>query len=231
MGYSISIQVPSDDLRRKMLGFMKAKYRRWSVVCGITHNEWNGSAGDPTDDYSYGKTENSIGFDYQSGMHGFERDYIYSVLRWMAIKVGDRQLTLKTDEDEPELTTFQEPVPYYKYDCDEQFTPILVVTEDQEAELPEDHRYWAVDSLGVRIGPTSLDIQISSCSGVFGEHSANILTESKMLGEAPKKEGPERESWMELHREIYLKYLRPEIDDNITRIRQEILRLDKLWDA
>ena len=214
-----------------MLDFMGANYRRWSVVCGLESSEWHGSAGDPTDDYSYGKDENSIGIDYQSGLYGFERDYIYSVLRWMAIKVGDRKSEFETDEGDvgPEISAFPEPVPYYKYDCDEHFNPILVVTKEQEADLPEEHRHWAVDSFGVRIGPTSIGHQIGSCSGMFGQHSASILTESKMLGEAPKEEGPERESWLALHQEIYLKYLRPEIDENVTRIRQEIQRLDQLW--
>lgn len=229
MGYSISIHVNSDSRRKKMLDFMEANYRRWSVVCGVPQDEWHGSAGSPTDDISYAKSNTSIGFDYQSGMYGFERDYVYSVLRWMAIKVGDRKSEIETDEDEVETNTFSEPVPYYKYDCDEHFTPILVVTEEQEAALPKEHRHWAVDGLGVRVGPTSIGHQIGSCLGRFGQHSSSILTESKMLGPAPEEEGEARDSWVALHQEIFLKYLKPEIDTNIGLVRQEIQRLDLLW--
>jgi len=214
-----------------MLDFLGVNYRRWSVVCGVDPNEWHGSAGEPTDDYSYGKTDGSIGFDYQSGMYGFERDYVYSVLRWMAIKVGDRKLELETDElDEGNEThTFPEPTPYYKYDCDGHFTPILVVTEEQEVALPKDHRHWAVDEWGVRIGATSVEHKIGSCLGAFGKHSASILAESKILGPIPREDGEARDSWMALHQAIYLKYLQPEVDENITSIRQEIQRLDQLW--
>ena len=232
MGYSISIHVKSSALRQKMLDFMEANYHRWSVVCGKDPSEWSGSSRGPTDDISYGKTETSIGFDY-GPMHGFERDYIYSVLRWMAIKVGDRKPVMHTDEDgngPTEPVTFPEPIPYYKYDCDSYFTPILVVTEEQEAALPKDHHHWAVDEWGVRVGPTSIDHQIGSCSGVFfGPTSANILAESKILGPAPKEDGEARDSWMALHQAIYLKYLKPELDENIALIRQEIQRLDQLW--
>jgi hypothetical protein len=232
MGYSISIQVSSNPLRKKLLDFMGVNYRRWSVVCGKDPSEWSGSSRGPTDDISYGVDKTSIGFDY-GPMQGFERDYIYSVLRWMAIKVGDRKLEMNTDEDEygpDEPVTFSEPIPYYRYDCDSHFTPILVVTKEQEAALLKDHRHWAVDEWGVRVGPTSIDHQIGSCSGVFfGPTSAHILADSKILGPAPKEDGEARDSWMALHQAIYLKYLKPELDENIALIRQEIQRLDQLW--
>lgn len=232
MGYSISIHVKSKPVRRKMLDFMEVNYRRWSVVCGKDPNEWSGSSRGPTDDLSYGGSKTSIGFDY-GPMAGFERDYIYSVLRWMAIKVGDRKPVMNTDEGEKgptEPVTFPEPIPYYKYDCDSYFTPILIATEEQEAALPEKHRHWAVDEWGVRVGPTGIDHQIGSCSGMFSNPTgASILAESKMLGPAPKEDGEEREAWMVKHRQVYLKYLKDEINENIALIRQEIQRLDQLW--
>lgn len=232
MGYSISVHVSSDELRSKMLQFLEKGYRKWSVVCGKNPSKCHGSSRGPTDDLSYGGTKTSIGFDYQSGMYGFERDYIYSLTRWMAIKVGDRKTEMPTDEDEDgpaEVVAFPEPIPYYKYDCDSHLTPILVVTEEQEAALPEEHRHWAVDELGVRIGPTRIDSQIMSCQGMFGPNSANLITETKSLGNVPNEDGEAREAWMALRREIFLKYLKGEIDENVGLIRQEIQRLDQLW--
>lgn len=208
---------------------MEKNFRRWCAVCGVKPDEWNGSASNPTEDIF--DRPKSIGFHYQSGMYGFERDYIYSVLRWMAIKVGDRKLKMKTDETDEgqEVVTFPEPVPYYNYDGDPVFTPILVVTEEQAAALTKNHRHWAVDEWGIRIGPTVADSQIMSCMGVFRPNGPAILAESKALGELPKEEGPERESWFDKRRVIYLKYLKPEIDENISLIRKEIQRLDQLW--
>ena len=229
MGYSISIQVSSIKIRKRMLHFMEQNFRRWCTVCGSKPDEWQGSASNPTDDIF--NRPKAIGFHYQSGMYGFERDYIYSVLRWMAIKVGVRRSKMKTDETDEgeEVATFPEPVPYYNYDGDPTFTPILVVTEEQATALTKNQRHWAVDEWGIRIGSTVVDSQIMSCIGISGPNGPDILTESKALGEPPKEDGKEREAWFDRRRVVYLKYLKPEIDTNIEQIRQEIRRLDQLW--
>ena len=231
MGYSINIRVKSKPLRHKVLEFMQANFRRWSVVCGKDPSEWHGSAGGPTDDLSYGKTETSIGFDYQSGMYGFERDYIYSVVRWMALKVGDRKTEMRIDTEDGGnvIHQFSEPTPYYIYDGEPDLNPLLVVTEEQEAALPKRQRQWAVDEWGVRVGLTAVYHQIGSCSGLLEDPGEAIRAETKALGESPPEGTTEAEEWWEKRHGIYLKYLKPEIDENITLIRQEIQRLDKLW--
>jgi hypothetical protein len=231
MGYSIATKVKSEDLKLRFLGFMKTHSRRWSLVCGKEQSEWYGSASDPTDDLSYEHSQDMIGFDYQSGMFDFERDYIYSVLRWMAIKVGERKDRMLVDEDEEGVVMheFPEPIPYYIYDGGSILTPILVVTEEQAATLPKDQQQWAVDELGVRIGPTVVDQQIGSCSGMLGELGITLMEETRVLGSPPPEGDPDEEAWWSKRRAIYLKYLKPEIDKSIALIRQEIQRLDKLW--
>lgn len=227
MGYSLAIPVKSDELRQKFLSFMQKNFRHWYVVCGKDPSEWHGSASDPTDRVSYGDAKTSIGFDYQSGMYGFERDYIYSVTRWMAVKVGDRTVRMDVGEDDYQVVVFQEPTPYYIYDCDTNPTPVLVVTEEQEAALPDDQRQWAVDRWGVRVGPTCIDSQFMSCSGIVGKNTG-LIDDMNGLGCIPK-EDEARSAWMASRREIFLKYLKPEIDENIALIREEIQRLDQLW--
>lgn len=231
MGYSLSIRVRSDELRLRFLRFMQENFRRWSVVCGKEPSEWHGSASDPTDDLSYGGTKTSIGFNYQSGMYGFERDYIYNVIRWMAIKVGDRedQMLIEGTGSDIVVHQFTDPTPYYIYDGEEYLNPVLVVTEGQAATLPKDQSKWSVDEWGVRIGPTAVDNRIGSCIGLHGEHRQAILEETKALGEHPPEGEVEKEAWWAKRREIYLKYLKPEIDENVSLIRQEIQRLDRLW--
>jgi hypothetical protein len=227
MGYSISIHVSSDELRGKILQFLEKNYRCWPAVCGKGKHSYSRG---PTDDISYGGTKTSIGFDY-GAMSGFERDYIYSVLRWMAIKVGDRKTEMFTDETEEgpsELVIFLEPIPYYKYDCDSFFTPILVVTEEQELTLPESHRHWAVDEWGVRIGPIYVRSQIGSALGLLRPDS-NFRADMDSLGTIPNEDGEARESWIAKQEGVFLKYLKPEIEENIGFIRQEIQRLDQLW--
>lgn len=229
MGYTISIPIKSKKLRIKFFKFMERNYRRWSVVTGKDPNEWHGSSGPPTDEVFERPT--SIGFDYQSGMGGFERDYLYSVIRWMAIKVGDRLTEMDTDDQPEVLVSFPQPIPHYNYDCDPFETPVLVVTEEQEATLDKKHRHWAVDEWGLRIGSTAVDHQIMSASEsiLFKDRPLKELVEKiETLGQKPKN--PDKvEAWWEQRRAIQLKYLKSDIDDNITLIRKEIRRLDQLW--
>lgn len=231
MGYSLAIRIRSDGLRLKFLKFMQENFRHWSVVCGKEPSEWHGSVRGPTDDISYGKTETSIGFDYQSGMYGFERDYIYSVIRWMALKVGDRKDQMPIEGVGSDIVThqFPSPTPYYIYDGEKDLNPVLVTTEEQAAALPKVQRSWAVDEWGVRIGPTAVDHRIGSCTGLIGKHGAAILEETKALGEHPPEDKAGEAEWWEKRRVIYLKYLKGEMDENVDLIRQEIQRLDKLW--
>jgi hypothetical protein len=230
MGYSLAIRVRSNKLRQEFLKFLQSNFHRWSIVCGKDPSKWQGSAGDPTETLSYGGSSTSIGFDYSSGMYGFERDYIYSVIRWMAIKVGDRKKQMLIDESGagPVIHQFSEPTPYYLYDGEPMLNPILVVTEKQAVDLPKDQCQLAIDEWGVRIGPTATYHRIGSCTGLI-EHGASILEETKALGEHPIEGTAEEEEWWEKRQEIYLKYLKDEMDENVKLIRQEIQRLDKLW--
>lgn len=231
MGYSIAIRVRSETQRLKFLKFMQMNFHHWSIVCGKPPSEWQGSASDPTDDLSYGDTRASIGFDYQSGVYGFERDYIYSVIRWMAIKVGDRKTKMLVDGDEEGnvIHEFSGPTPYYIYDVEKALNPVLVVTEEEAACFPTHQRHWSVDEWGVRIGPTAANHQIGSCTGLFGEIGAKILEELKTIGADPPRGKANARAWWKRRQGIYLKYLRPEIDESIGLIRQEIQLLDKLW--
>lgn len=230
MGYSIAIRVGSSELRLRFLKFMQESFRRWSMVCGKDPSEWQGSASDPTDDLSYGGTKTSIGFDYQSGMYGFERDYIYSVIRWMAIKVGDRKTKMLIDDDEGAVVhEFSEPTPYYIYDGEKALNPILVTTEEQASTFPTSQRNWTVDEWGVRVGPTAANHRIGSCTGLFGEQAVVMNQELKAIGENPPEDKDGEAAWWAKRQEIYLKYLGGEINENIALIRQEIQRLDKLW--
>jgi hypothetical protein len=211
----------------KFFCFMEENFLSWDKLSGKNPDEWHGSASPPTDDIF--KRPTSIGFDYQSGMFGFERDYIYSVTRWIAIKVGDRESRMSTDISDSELVLFQEAVPYYNYDCDAHNIPVLVVTEEQEASLSKRRRHWAVDPWGVRIGPSSVDHQGDVLFWVYGPDRDKILEEVSAFGKMPMDDEDAQEVWLSKRREVYLKYLKPEIDESVSLIRREIQRLDGLW--
>lgn len=230
MGYTISIPIQSLELRTKFFQFMEKNFRHWSIVTGKTPDEWRGSGGPPTDDVFERPT--SIGFNYQSGMGEFERDYLYSVIRWMAIKVGDRLSEMTIDETDtgPKMAvTFPQPTPYYH--CEPFENPVLVVTESQIPTLDKDSRQWAVDELGIRVGPTAIDHQLMSASEVMLFNEGPVLDMYHELKAHGRKliNPEEEEDRLEKRRAIGLKYLKPTIDENLTLIRKEIQRLDQLW--
>jgi hypothetical protein len=51
----------------------------------------------PDGSMSYDRAKGSLGFDYSSWMNKFERDYVFSVLRWMAIQVGKKKILFDPD--------------------------------------------------------------------------------------------------------------------------------------
>lgn len=236
MGYSIAIRVKSEKTHPKFLAFMKQNFRPWNVLRRVDPSEWQGSAGDPTDALSYGGAKRLIGFDYQSGMYGFERDYIYSMIRWMALKVGDRKKQMVVDKTDKGsiIHSFSNPTPYYIYDGEETLNPIIVV-EGQELTLSEGQQFWAVDEWGIRVGPTAVDSHICSCTELIGElmlgnQGPDFRKETEAIrGTRPPEGEANKKVWFAKRREIYLKYLAEEINKNIGLIRQEVQRLDQLW--
>lgn len=221
MGYSVYIRVRDDSKRKKFLQFMQTNFRHWKEVSGQQGTEWHGSASDPTDDLYEGKT--AIGFHYQSGMFGFERDYIYSMIRWMAIVVGDHRsglfsggLNLKGD------------FLFYGYDAEDLPSVVIVVDTKKDVEaLPKEMRQWAVDKFGIRLSEDASVSMLSSClSNSIFDPKEGLRIELEALG--PNAEGDHDRWWAQFH-EICLRHLKPEIDKNVELIREEIQRLDRLW--
>ena len=110
MGYSISIRT-NPVKKDRMLAFLGKHYRKWSDVTGVGESI---SSGNPTDDLSYDSSTKSLGFDYASHCQGWEQAYIYSMTRWMAIRIGQRKTRFKQDTVNPNV--FPDPVPFIVYD-------------------------------------------------------------------------------------------------------------------
>lgn len=96
MGYSISFQPKDAKSGREMIAFMREHGRSLSQLAGEPDAEalfgpyWADGTGDPESrergGLSYIHRRGHIGFDY-----GWDREYKFTLLRWMAQKVGKKK--------------------------------------------------------------------------------------------------------------------------------------------
>ena len=226
MGYSVSIHVTSKELKRSTLKFLKNNMRFWYQVSGVGTRE-SGSAGPPVAGLSYGGSRKSIGFDYQSTLHGWEREYTFCVTRWLSIKAGDRTTVIKEEGEKDQI--FLEPIPYVIYDY--QKSPVILATRAVATKLPESLRWAAIDKFGMKTGPESMTNYVFNSEKLFedGVHQKISKATLKRIGKCPEK--GDRMEWGLKYRKICLEFVGDEIKENIKIIRKEIMRLDRLWAA
>jgi hypothetical protein len=227
MGYAIAIRAENKASRNRMLDFMQLNYRTWAVVSGKKAHE---HAGDPSDEFYYDSSSQALGFEYTSGLHGWERTYIFSIVRWMAIKIGQRKTRFNKEAVEPNV--FPKPVPFMVYDGYEHW-PILIVKNAAEAKrIPIGARWCAMDKLGVYIGSSAQESLVSAAleEMIFDRHAMKAFhKELATIGKWPEKQGPEREKMMRRYKAIKAKHARPVIRRVLPRMRREVERLDQLW--
>lgn len=194
MGYSIAIRAKK-NLREKMIKFMEKNYREAHTVFGYEYSLSSFAYNSTTEKgMSYDNAPAAMGFNYNSGMDEPERNYVFSVTRWMALKIG-------MVKKHPELGT----IPYYVYDggnSKDDYWAILIKSE-WEAKVPQNYKWCLVNELGFKSMESCLRYfhltskilnktknAFSSLMG-FSMSKANkkILDELNRLDELWKKEG------------------------------------------
>lgn len=107
MGYTVTVKARTKRLGDKMIAFLNENMRAWYVVAGLPvrkgprpgfqtgHFEgkfesiqWAGPSGTKSDNLSYCHRRGHIGWDFNCG--GEEREYMFTVIRWMSQRVGDK---------------------------------------------------------------------------------------------------------------------------------------------
>src|SRR5574343_1336746 len=126
MGYSVAARAKNRELQTKMLAFLAKNFKLWPEVIGKPKRGSYASRPQSQLDYDHGRT--SIGFDYNA--YGGEREYIFAIFRWVAIKVGRR-------------TPGGAKIPFYVYDGNE--------VEPIYQHEPHDARANTVDEWGVPV--------------------------------------------------------------------------------
>lgn len=131
MGYSIAMRCRSKALKKKMRAFMKTHYRGWAEIDDNQKHSYSRFS----DDLDYDGAKTALGFDYNACEP--ERDYIFAVCRWMAIKIGRKKKWKALGL-----------VPYYVYDGYESW-PILVEDEWKE-KVPKKFVWCLYSSTGFK---------------------------------------------------------------------------------
>jgi len=142
MGYSISVSAKSHRLKEEMCRFLHAEYRSWPAV--LEDEELTaGFAGPLIDaDLAHAAGKCAVGFDYGQ-VAGPEREYHYSIMRWVALKIGKHRSKFRSPN-----VTLERSVPYLMFDASETW-PILL--EPDWPTAPTILRLHVCDSLGMRM--------------------------------------------------------------------------------
>lgn len=231
MGASISIRVSGDKKRAKMLAFMAKNYRRWSEV--FPEGRKSESAGDPSGDFA--RRRKDIGFEYAAHLYGWERIFVYSVLRWMALKVGDKKARFSKDEITPNV--FKKPMPYMTYDGYAHWPIIVCASEKAALKLPDTQVWCAMDKYGLYIsGHTSESLVNCACEELMFDPKYDKKFSAAFLKNGGPPQGPARTdksfaAWRKKHLAIKARLSKPVIARVLPKMRDELKRLDKLWDS
>lgn len=202
MGYSISVSVRSQKLKTAMFEFMLEQYRPWPIV--IDAEEDSRFEGPLVDNMVAAQGKCIIGFDYPNLIESAEHEYIFSIVRWMAIRVGKRRSIFRMDGLE-----LPKPVPYYVYDGLE---PSPILLEDEWEDVPLELLSCVHTRLGMKITPE-----------VARELAWRYLNDEDFLKAA--KPGLSREEVKEALIAAGLE----DANQVLRIINAEIARLDVLW--
>ena len=220
MGYSIGIRPRSKKLRDRMLGFMNANYLGWPALRGDPDGPC--FAGAPTDDLSYDSgTKLPLGINYGS-CGGWEREYAFTIVRWMALRVGTNRTTFSDG-----IRT-KKPTPFMVYDGFETW-PLLVGTTAKNARLPERLQWCAVDRQGTHNGPDALADCVRQAVFEVPLPKDTLNRICKCLGAMPLEGN--RSNWRATFKEELAQTpaLQAHIDEKSGLLRAELDRLDHLW--
>jgi hypothetical protein len=220
MGYSIGIRPRSKKLRDRMLGFMDANYRSWPALRGDQDGPC--FAGAPTTDLDYDSgTKRPLGINY-GPCSGWEREYAFLIVRWMALRVGTNRTTFSDG-----IRT-KTPTPFMVYDGFETW-PLLVGTTAQNARLPEKIQWCAVDRQGIHNGPDALADYARQAVFEVETDVATVTRICKCLGAMPLEGN--RSNWRATFKEELAQTpaLQAHIDEKLGLMRAELDRLDRLW--
>jgi hypothetical protein len=139
MGYSLTVEAQSEKLRNLMVHFMDANYKSLGDMAGPPEKR--------------GKKQ--IAIEYSSCLDGEERVYVYSVIRWMALRVGALRSKFSKESVEPNM--FDSPVPFMVYDSYDKWPILSVVSAVTLALFTDKKRSALFEKEMQKLGPIQKD--------------------------------------------------------------------------
>jgi hypothetical protein len=224
MGYTLAIRTRSPALRKKLTLFMAANYRPWSLVFTGKDDRASNVRPPMGDDLSYDHARTAFGVDYNSSLYGWEREYAYAFVRWMALQAGRRQRRFK--KDQIGTYRFSEPVPYIVYDGYESWPLILCACSREAAELPKDVRWCAVDRYGFHNGPFE---KTRMAEHSWAPYDRNAFEKKVIATIGPMPENGDRFAWRKRYYKVMYPFVEQDVEKHMKPMRDEMKRLDTAW--
>jgi len=134
MGYTIAAHAINAKLQKKMMEFMEKNYRAPHVIFGVENDYSRLALGK---DLSYDHCKLAIGFDYNACEP--ERDYIFAVVRWMALQIGKRRFVKGLGG-----------VPVYYYDGSCRDTTPILVKKEWKSKISNEWKWCLTSPTGHR---------------------------------------------------------------------------------
>jgi hypothetical protein len=210
MGYSLSTVAKSKAAQERMLAFMEKHYEPAWKVRGLKEGAEFISA--PMDDLSYAHSKNQIGFDFNAS--GFEREYMFTVTHWMALKIG--RLTDSAKLDDEDVFFGGDPAPFILYDGDDRW-PVL---NRPLKEIPKRLHWCGTDRLGMR-----RDKKYSNLVDEIMFKDQKLFWQ--LQEQATKEFGPPSPG----RHDYFVKLCYPHLKEPIKQLRTAMERYEKLWNA
>jgi len=169
----------------------------------------------------------ALGFHY-GVVTGLEREYAYSLVRWMALKVGKRCRTFGHNGKEGRSN---KPIPYYVYDGFERF-PVFT----EQCGLPSG-TYRAVDNYGILKRPYLIDLRMAGLHKIHFDKMKKTKDGKYLIFPITaadcKKYGLRKGSHMNTPaaQKLFERLGREAVRRDRKFIRDEIKRLDALWEG
>lgn len=213
MGYNLQVVAKTSKDRDLMFSFMQKNCESIRSMTGEVE----------------ARGKNKLAIEYSSCLHGEDRVLVYSIARWMALKIG--ALKGRYDKESVNPNKFDTPVPYVVYDGCESW-PIFAFSSEAEAmeALPESIWWCATDKLGVYLGEkTSKALVIAASEAVFFSKERSVAFHEELAKKAGAMPEKSRDGWLKKRETILARHCAPDIRKMINKIRKEVDQLDKLW--
>lgn len=233
MGYILSTQARNKNLAASIAEFLSEKAVSWARIAHRNDLPWNPDRREFQSDIDEKMFFEAVGRRvetyYGSGLLGWDRVYTYTLIRWVALRVGSTRKDFGSDQEEGKTIYLPIGVPFYHYDGEDR--NIAIFQADAPTPPPDKVKgLWVnvVDTDGVFVNPKENSLQFAATESFMGGPKEKAFNKAfKALGEQTSKN---RTEWQRKWKALRWKFAKPEIDLHLPVLWKEMAELTKQWD-